>query len=98
MYIHTIYPCLLAFFPDCDCVFSEWTDWVVTNRLKVPPTKCPSESALTRERKQLVISGECDCITETAIVECKNSLATSIRESVDSLYVKTAQTHLCRYT
>ena len=64
------FPAISHLFTCCECVYSERTDWVAVNRTAVPTTQCPSGSALTRVRGQIVISGDCDDIIETDI-ECR---------------------------
>ena len=46
------------------------------NLLHSPTTRCPSGSALTRVRGQIVISGECNDIIEVGI-ECKSHIETN---------------------
>ena len=58
-------PSFSHLFAHCECLYSQWTDWVAINRTAVPTSQCPSGSALKRERRQVVISGECDDIVQT---------------------------------
>lgn len=61
-------PTYAYLFTHCDCLYSDWTDWVAINRMAVDVSQCPSRSALIYERKQLVISGECDDIEENSTI------------------------------
>ena len=53
-------PSYAYLFTHCNCLYSNWTEWVAINRTAVNISQCSSGSALIYERKQLVISGECD--------------------------------------
>ena len=57
-------------FVHCECYHSEWSDWLAVNRTAVPSSQCPSKSALTYERRQEVIDGDCEETIEHKII-CK---------------------------
>jgi hypothetical protein len=58
------------YFTHCECSYSEWTEWEAISSHTVNHTQCSSGTALTMERRQIVVSGECDDISESNIV-CK---------------------------
>ena len=63
-------PAFAHYFTHCDCLYSEWTEWDVVSSHTVNYTQCSSEKALTMQRRQIVISGDCDDITENDTI-CK---------------------------
>ena len=63
-------PAFSYLFTHCDCLRSEWSEWSAINRTAVPDFQCPSESALTYQRRQRRISGECQDIVENKTM-CK---------------------------
>ena len=67
-------PSFSHLFTHCECSFSEWTDWTVIRTQPVPSSQCPSEKALTEERRQRVVSGSnCDEKREERVV-CKRNI------------------------
>ena len=63
-------PSFSHLFTHCECSLSEWTDWVAISTQPVPMSQCPSGKALTEERRQRVVSGNCDEKREERVV-CK---------------------------
>ena len=51
-------------FTHCDCLRSDWGEWMAINRTAVPASQCPSLSSLTYQRRQIVIDGACRDIVE----------------------------------
>ena len=74
-------PVFSYLFTHCECSYSEWTEWVPISSTPVPSTQCPSERALTEERRQRVLSGDCDDRTEEKVI-CKFSVHGFERASI----------------
>jgi hypothetical protein len=69
-------------FTHCDCLRSEWSEWLAIDRTVVPDySLCPSLSALTYQRRQQRISGECQDIVENK-TKCELDLADRIISSL----------------
>ena len=62
------FPAFSYLFIHCDCLYSEWTDWVPIERVVEP--ECNSNSELIYTRKEIVVFGNCEDITENK-TECK---------------------------
>lgn len=56
-------------FRHCECQYSEWTEWAPVEA-GVPASQCPTGKAMLEERRQVVISGDCEDKTEEAYL-CK---------------------------
>ena len=59
-------------FTHCACSFSEWTEWEPIKIELVRVSQCPSGEAITEQRRQRVVSGNCVERREERVV-CKQS-------------------------
>lgn len=56
------YPTFSNYFTHCECRRSEWTEWAITGTTNA--SVCPSGRAVIEERRQTVVSGDCEEIVE----------------------------------
>ena len=59
-------------FAHCSCSFSEWSEWEPIKVELVRVSQCPSGEAITEERRQRVVAGNCVERREERVV-CKQS-------------------------
>ena len=47
-------------FTHCECSYGNWTEWSVVNSTEIPLSQCDSGIALTENRWERVVSGDCE--------------------------------------
>ena len=56
------FPSLSHFFTHCECSRSEWTEWAAIGTTNA--SACPSGRAVIEERRQTVLTGNCNVTVE----------------------------------